>query len=67
MTLHLIPLDDATLANSVDRERYVNPTQEIARLRKALTEIRAITVETHRARPYTALSQIDQIARWVLA
>jgi hypothetical protein len=43
-------------------------SDEIARLRAALSGIRSITVETHtdcpaRTRPYTALSQIDQIAR----
>ncbi len=36
-------------------------------LREALLEIRAITGDTHRERPYTALSEIDQIARKALA
>lgn len=55
-------------APSIDVVTHGAPTfditndSEINRLRQALNEIRAITVQTHRERPYTALSQIDQIA-----
>ena len=59
---------------SSEMSSYQGRMDDIAALRAgldqaeaALRAIREITSETHRERPYTALSEIDQIARRGLA
>lgn len=53
--------DDYT--HNVDAIAAWNRRAEPITERQALTDIRDITGDTHRERPYSALSQIDQIAR----